>query len=206
MYDDDQSLVEGLRNKEEAAYRQAVSSLQGPLLHLARSIVGDKIADEVVQEAWLSAMKALPRFEGRSSFKTWMTRIVANEAKTRLRRENRNVSLEAMTAEDEGLMARFEGSGHWAKGSEPASWRADSPDALLTSEELRDCLELVIARLPELQGATLRLREQQGYSLADICNILDVSESNVRVLLHRARNRLFATIDHFESTGECCEV
>ena len=198
------ALVEALIDKQEAAFRSAIRQFQPSMLHLARSIVGEKIADEVVQEAWFSMMRALPKFEGRSSLKTWLLTIVANEAKSRLRKENRLVSLEDLTATDPDFDRRFDDRGHWAAGSEPAGWSADSPDALLTRDELRDCLELVIAALPDMQGATLRLREQQGYSLSEICNILDVSESNVRVLLHRARNRLFATIEHFEQTGECC--
>ena len=204
MYEDESALVAALIDKQEAAFRTAIKRFQPTMLHLARSIVGDRIADEVVQEAWFSMMKALPRFEGRSSLKTWLLTIVANEAKSRLRKESRNTSLDAMTADDPELAGRFDERGHWRHGQEPVSWGADSPDELLTSDELRDCLELVIAALPELQGATLRLREQQGYSLGEICNILDVSESNVRVLLHRARNRLFATVEHFQQTGECC--
>ena len=202
-YADETALIGGLIDRQEEAFRIAIRLYQPSMLHLAKSIAGEKIADEVVQEAWFSVMNALPRFEGRSSLRTWMLRIVANEAKSRLRKESRTISLDAMTAEDPDLVARFDDRGHWAKGAEPVGWDADSPEELLTSHELRDCLELVIASLPELQGATLRLREQQGYSLADICNILDVSESNVRVLLHRARNRLFATIEHFQKTGEC---
>ena len=204
MYEDESALIAALIQKREDAFRTAIKRYQSAMLHLANSIAGEKIGDEVVQEAWFSVIKALPRFEGRSSLKTWILKIVANEAKSRLRRENRNLSLDAMTSEDPEFLDRFDHRGHWIAGETPSPWGADSPDELLTSDELRDCLELLIASLPELQGATLRLREQQGYSLADICNILDVSESNVRVLLHRARNRLFTTIEHFENTGDCC--
>lgn len=203
MYEDEAKLVEALIRKEEAAFRYAIKAYQGSMLGLARGIVGEKIADEVVQETWFSVMKALPRFEGRSSLKTWILRIVANEAKTRLRKENRSVSLEAMTAEDPELADRFDDRGHWVKGETPSDWGVASPDELLTSEELKRCLDQVIAELPDLQAATLQLREQQGYALAEICNILDVSESNVRVLLHRARSRLFVVIEHFQETGEC---
>jgi RNA polymerase sigma-70 factor, ECF subfamily len=170
--------------------------------YLAWSIVGDKISDEVVQEAWVSAMRALPRFERRSKLKTWLMRIVANEAKTRLRKENRQVSLEDLTARDNDLDGRFDNKGHWQ--SQPFEWDVDSPEALLSTTELKACIEQMISTLPDLQSATLNLREQQDYSLAEICNILDISESNVRVLLHRARNRVFRCIEHFQDTGECC--
>lgn len=206
MYSDEQALITALINREEAAYREAIRSHQSSMLGLARSIVGDKIADEVVQEAWFSVMRSLDKFEGRSSLKTWILRIVTNEAKTRLRKENRHVSFEEITRDDPELASRFDSRGHWIKGQEPVEWGADSPEDMLSSDQLRDCLELVMSRLPEQQGSTLKLREQQGLSMAEICNILDVSESNVRVLLHRARTKLLTAVEHFETTGECCET
>lgn len=131
-------------------------------------------------------------------------RIVANEAKTRLRKENRQVSLEALLEPDSAMDSRFNERGHWRDN--PLGWNADSPEALLSSVELRTCIDEMIQTLPDLQSATLNLRERQGYSLNEICNILDVSESNVRVLLHRARNRLFRCIEHFQDSGECCTI
>ena len=189
--------------KEDTAFRQAIKQYQSSMLYLAHSFVGNKIADEVVQEAWFSAIRALPKFERRSSLKTWLLRIVANEAKTRLRKENRMTSLEEMTAENKSLSERYTSNGHWGDKI-PAQWDSDSPEELLSVEELKRCMDQLIDELPELQCATLNLREQQGYSLDQICNILEVSESNVRVLLHRARNRLFLCIEHFQQTGECC--
>ena len=202
MYDSEDALIEGMIAGENEAFRTAISQYQTSMKYLALRLVGDKIADEVVQEAWFSALRAIGKFEKRSSLKTWLLRIVANEGKTRLRKENRMISLEALTAEDPNVLNRFDDSGHWSPG--PVQWDGDSPDALLSSDELRQCIDLLIESLPDLQGATLTLREQQGHSLADICNILDVSESNVRVLLHRARMKLFRCIDHFQETGECC--
>jgi len=187
--------------KDENTFRLVIRLYQNGMKSLAVSIVGEKIADEVVQEAWLSMIAALPKFEGRSSLKTWILRIVANEAKTRLRKEQRSVSLEAMLATDMTMEARFSTSGEWI--SPPTQWQADSPEALLTSEELRICMQQLLTGLPYLQGATLTLKEQQGFSAQEICNILEVSESNIRVLLHRARNRLFVCVEHFQTTGEC---
>lgn len=202
MYDSEDALIQGLINREDAAFRAAIKQYQVSMIYLARNLVGDKIADEVVQEAWFSAMKAIARFEKRSSLKTWLLRIVANEGKTRLRKENRMTSLDALTEADPAFASRFDDTEHWETG--PSQWDADSPDALMTRDELKDCMDQLIETLPDMQGATLNLREQQGYSLKEICNILDVSESNVRVLLHRARIRLFKCIEHFEETGECC--
>lgn len=201
MYDTEKKLIAGLINKEEAAYRHAVKEYNAAMRYLAFSFTGNKIADEVVQEAWFSIIHALPRFEGRSTLKTWILRIVANEAKTRLRKENRMVSLESMLTEDSEIAGRFDSGGHWLQA--PFKWTAESPEELLSSDELEQCIQKSIEALPDMQAATLNLREQQGYSFADICNILDISESNVRVLLHRARNHLFKCIEHFQKTGEC---
>ena len=169
---------------------------------LAQGIVGMKIADEVVQEAWFSVMKSIAKFQRRSTLKSWILTIVANEAKTRLRKEKREVSLEALSGDDPDMQSRFDDSGHW--GQPPSDWQADAPEALLSTDQLKSCLDRTISLLPALQGATLNLKERQGYSLKQVCNILDVSESNVRVLLHRARNRLYKVIEHFQETGECC--
>lgn len=205
MYPDDATLIAALIKKDQTAYRYAIKTYQASMLGIARSIAGDKIADEVVQEAWMSVLKSLPSFEGRSSLKTWLLRIVANEAKTRRRKENRSVSLEETFGDNPDMSSRFNDRGQWIAGREPVEWGESSPEELMSRDELRDCIELVIAHLPDAQAATLRLREQAGYSFDEICNALEVSESNVRVLLHRARTRLFSTIDHFQSTGECCE-
>lgn len=202
MYDTEDALINGMIQGEDAAFRSAIKQYQVSMIYLARNLVGDKIADEVVQEAWFSAMKAIAKFEKRSSLKTWLLRIVANEGKTRLRKENRMTSLDALTEADPAFASRFDDTEHWASG--PGQWEADSPDALMTRDELKNCMDQLIETLPDMQGATLNLRERQGYSLKEICNILDVSESNVRVLLHRARIRLFTCIEHFEETGECC--
>lgn len=85
----------------------------------------------------------------------------------------------------------------------PFAWHADTPEALLTEAELRECLEHTLLSLSELQGSVLTLRERQGLELEEICNLLDISLSNVRVLLHRARLKIFATVEHFEETGQC---
>lgn len=202
----DQQLIERLLARDDAAYRHVVKTHHGAMMYLARKIVGDKLADEVVQEAWVSVIRALPKFEMRSKFKTWILTIVSNEAKNRLRKESRLVSLEAMTVDastdTSAILERFNQYSIWAEP--PANWQSHGPDALLSEQQLAECLDHAIKELPDLQEATLSLKEKQGFSLREICNILDVSESNVRVLLHRARNRVFTVIDHFQLTGECC--
>ncbi|MCY1460746.1 RNA polymerase sigma-70 factor [compost metagenome] len=97
--------------------------------------------------------------------------------------------------------SRFAEDGHWATA--PHAWHEDSPEALLTEDELRECLETTLLSLSDLQRSVLLLRERQGLELEEICNLLEVSLSNVRVLLHRGRLKLFATLEHFEETGQC---
>ena len=198
MREQGEALIEGLIQKDETAFRAAIEEFHQSMYALALSIVGAAIADEVVQEAWVSIMKSIAGFERRSSLKTWILRIVANEAKSRLRREKRMTSLEA----DPSIVERFDATGQWGEFT-PTKWELGNPEALLSSDELKSYLDLMIRQLPPLQRAALSLREQQDYSLAEICNILDVSESNVRVLVHRARNRLFQCVEHFQLTGEC---
>jgi RNA polymerase sigma-70 factor (ECF subfamily) len=164
------------------------------MVHLARAIVGEAIADEVAQEAWVAVLRALPKFERRSSLKTWILRIVSNTAKSRLRHESRSVHLgDALEESPIVDPARFKANAHWA--NPPAMWHAETPDALLASTELRDCLNAALAGLPPLQRAAVTLRDMQGLSMEVICKILEVSESNGRVLLHRARSRIQMAIE-----------
>jgi RNA polymerase sigma-70 factor (ECF subfamily) len=169
---------------------------------VAFAIVGSRNADEVVQDAWLAVVRSLDGFQARSSLKTWLLTITANTAKTRLKGNRREVLLDDIPAPHGSIGdERFSADGHWLLA--PHAWHHDSPEALLTEEELRQCLEKTLASLSELQGSVLHLREREGLELEEICNLLQVSLSNVRVLLHRARLKVFATLEHFEETGQC---
>ena len=195
-------LLPQLKTRHEASFNRLVLLYSGTMLGLARSMVGDAIADEVVQEAWLSVYRALPNFEGRSSLKTWILRITANEARTRLRKESRTLALDALSPGGEGILTeRFGDDGHWR--IPPSGWHDDSPDALLTSGEMGDCIEATMARLPDQQQAVFVLKDLEHHSFDEICNILEISASNARVLLHRARLSLFGKIEHFQDSGEC---
>lgn len=191
-----------LRAGEERAYRELVQQYQGAMRAVAWAIVGSRFADEVVQDAWLAVVRHLDGFEGRSSLKTWLLTITANTARTRLKQSRREVLLDDLPAPHGSIDdARFAADGHWAERL--ADWHDETPEALLTASELRECVDKTIASLSELQSSVLLLREHQGLELLDICNLLDISLSNVRVLLHRARLKIFATIEHFEETGQC---
>ncbi|MEE9100151.1 RNA polymerase sigma factor [Pseudomonas nitroreducens] len=199
---DDSELLSRLLAGDQQAFRALVATYQGAMRAVAIAIVGSAQADEVVQDAWLAAVRNLDGFQGRSSLKTWLLTITANTAKSRLRKVRREVSLDDLPAPHGSIDdARFAADGHWSPA--PLAWHEDSPEALLAEEELRECLEKTLASLSELQRSVLLLRERQGLELDEICNLLDVSLSNVRVLLHRARLKVFATLEHFEETGEC---
>ena len=199
---DDTDLLKRLLAGEQQAFRVLVSTYQGAMQAVAYAIVGNRHADEVVQDAWLSVVRNLSSFEGRSSLKTWLLTITANHAKNRYKQNRREVLLDDLPSPHGSVDDdRFSSDGHWLLA--PFAWHQDTPQALLTEEELRECLEQTLLSLPQLQCSVLILRERQGLELEEICNLLDISLSNVRVLVHRARLKVFATVEHFEETGEC---
>lgn len=191
---DEQRLIKNLIEGDQRAFEQVVSEHHNIMLSVARAIVGDTFADEVVQEAWISAIKALPKFERRSSLKTWLLHIVSNGAKSRVRRENRSFSL------DEGWQAessdKFDHTGH--RYDDLFAWEEATPEALLANEQLQSVIEESFQQLPAQQRAALTLYDMEGIKMEEICNILDVSASNVRVLLHRARTTLHHSIEKYQ--------
>ncbi|MDD2060903.1 sigma-70 family RNA polymerase sigma factor [Pseudomonas sp. GD03860] len=198
----DARLLERLLLGEQQAFKELVSTYQGAMRAVAYAILGSRQADEAVQDAWLAVVRGLPGFQGRSSLKTWLLTITANAAKNRYKQNRREVLLDDLpsphgTLDDD----RFASDGHWLLA--PYAWHQDSPEALLSQDELRECLEHTLLSLSQLQSSVLVLRERQGLELEEICNLLGISLSNVRVLLHRARLKVFATLEHFEETGQC---
>ena len=193
---DENEFIDRLLAGDEAAYRLLIGDYQHRLRQLAAGIVGEVWADEVMQDSWISVIKALPRFERRSSLKTWLFRIVSNSAKTRLRHEARNVSLDALSGGDDdgGMEERFSANGHWLIPPHKRRF-GDNPEDLLSTEQLRAALETGLDALPPLQKTALILREREGMGIEDICKVLDVSESNARVLIHRARSKLWQVVD-----------
>ena len=198
---EDRAFVERLRGGDRDAFAALVGRYHQQLLATASTMLSRADAEEAVQDAWIAAYKAMARFEGRSKLSTWLTRIVINEARMRLRRAGREINLDLDDEARDALAGRFSPNGHWQHP--PSNWGSDAPDALLTSEELRECMKKTLAGLPDNQRLALELRDMQGQSFEEICNTLGASPSNVRVLLHRARTRLFQLVDRFRETGEC---
>lgn len=190
----EKNLIKRLINGDQQAFEQVVSEYHNIMISVARAIVGEAFADEVVQDAWISAIKALPKFEGRSPLKTWLLHIVSNGAKSRVRRENRHSSLD----EDwQGVSSdKFDNIGH--RYDDVFPWEEATPEALLANDQLQHIIEEGFQLLPAQQRAALTLYDMEGIEMKEICNILDVSASNVRVLLHRARTKLHQCIEKYQ--------
>jgi RNA polymerase sigma-70 factor, ECF subfamily len=196
--------IDELIKGTDAAFAQLIRQYHSTMLCLARSIVGDVFAEDVVQEAWVSVYKNIANFERRSSLKTWLFRIVSNLATTKLRKESRKTSLEQLDGEIPGSYlddSRFQENGHWK--SDIASWQMESPDQLLEEQQLRHCIHKTLAKLPDVQKTVFLLREIEQIAFEEICEILNISSANVRVLLHRARLQLMQMIDRYQETGSC---
>ena len=196
----DRRLVEALRRGDERAFGELVDMYHASMLRLARSYVSDRaVAEEVVQEAWLGVIRGIARFEGRSSLKTWIFRILTNTAKKRGARERRTVPFSALIApgdDDDGVVdadrflpAGHLWAGHWAAG--PNSW-GPAPEERLLASETRQVIEAAIETLPHSQQQVITLRDVEGWSADEVCDALEISEVNQRVLLHRARAKVRA--------------
>jgi RNA polymerase sigma-70 factor, ECF subfamily len=198
-------LLGALRRGDEQAFITLVDRHGAGMLRLARVYVRDRaVAEEVVQEAWIGVLRGIDRFEGRSSLGTWLLRIVANLAKTRAVREARSVPFSALAGadtEEEGPSVppeRFRGpedrwAGHWATPPQP--W--GRPDQALLSAETRAVIAAAIDALPEMKRRVITLRDVEGWSAKEVCNVLELSETNQRVLLHRARTKVRQALDEY---------
>jgi len=192
--DDDDAFLERLRAGDEGAFRALVERHDGALRRLARTFVHTpSAADDVVQETWLGVIHGLSAFEGRSSLRTWIFRILVNRARTRAVRDARNVPFSGLE-HDEGPAvepAAFGADGRWM--SAPARLECD-PETSLLSAELREHLLRAVDDLSPAQRAVITLRDLVGVSGAEVCELLELSEVNQRVLLHRARSRVRAAL------------
>ncbi|MET0235129.1 MAG: sigma-70 family RNA polymerase sigma factor [Kibdelosporangium sp.] len=206
----DSELVTRLRGRDETAFTLVVGAWSGGLLRLARHFVStNDSAAEVVQDTWLAVINGLDGFEGRSSLKTWVSRILVNTAKRRGVREGRTIPWSSLpTAQDTGPAvdpAQFQGSGstdpgHWRIF--PSPWPTPSPEQEAVTKEVRAVLEHALTQLPDRQRIVITLRDVEGYHTDEVCSILDISSANQRVLLHRARTFVRGKLeDYFSSAG-----
>ncbi len=205
----DRELVAALRAGDESAFANLVEELNPPLLRLALAHVPSRaVAEEVVQDTWLGVINGIDRFEGRSALRTWIFQILLNNARTKGVREKRTLPFASLRrraeeGRDEPAVDpdRFQGR----RGDEPGGWARpptvwSNPEERLASDAARDAMLREIAALPPRQREVLTLRDIQGYSAEEARNALGVSETNQRVLLHRARSKVRAALErHFEA-------
>ena len=186
MNDEDRELVERLRAGEEEAFVALVARHHASMLRLARSFVSSAaVAEEVVQDTWMGVLRGIDGFAGRSSFKTWLLRILVNRARTTGMRERRSGAIGAAVPAVDA--SRFDAAGAWS--SPPQHWVQDSDDRML-AQSLSQRIEETMQELPPRQREVVTLRDVDGLSGREVCQVLDISEANQRVLLHRGRSHL----------------
>lgn len=197
---DERDLVDALRAGDERAFTELIERYHASMVRVAGFYVRDQaVAEEVAQEAWEGVLRGIDRFEGRSSLKTWIFRILTNTAKTRAQREGRSVPMSALSdaGEEEGPTVgpeRFLEAGGWA--SSPDRWW-DAPEVRTLDQEARGKVLETIESLPETQRAVITLRDVHGFDGQEVAEMLGVTDGNQRVLLHRARAKVREALEEY---------
>jgi RNA polymerase sigma-70 factor, ECF subfamily len=201
----DARIVAGLRVGDEAIFAEIVDRYHQRMIRLASAYVGSpSVAEEVVQDAWVGVLNGIDRFRGEASFQTWLFRILTNIAKKRGVRERRQVPFSSAWAPGEDgdpsvradrfLPSTDEWAGHWV--ADLRSW-AGEPAARLLAGECQSLIEQSIEMLPPAQREVITLRDIEGWNSSEVCDVLEVSEGNQRVLLHRARSKVRAALEEY---------
>jgi RNA polymerase sigma-70 factor, ECF subfamily len=197
--DPDAALLDRLRAGDEAAFMELVERHHAALVRLAQSFVSSRaVAEDVAQETWLGVLNGIDRFEGRSSLKTWIFRILVNRAKTRGERESRSVPFSSLAKADEPSVDpdRFIDAGAWS--TPPRPWEGEPVERLLAGEA-RGVIDAAIAELPSAQRQVITLRDIEGLDAAEVAGVLDITDGNQRVLLHRARAKVRQALEGYLS-------
>lgn len=201
---DDARLIVELRRGDEVAFVSLVTQYHTAMVRVAMLSVHNRaVAEEIVQETWLGVLQGLDRFEARSSLKTWIFRILLNRARTRLQRERRSVPFSSLVNDAHDPIVDPEcflpadhpfAAGHWS--SPPRYWGA-TPESDFLRGETQAHIQNVIATLPPGQQAVITLRDIEGWTASEVGSILEISEVNQRVLLHRARSRVRQALEGY---------
>jgi len=198
---DDQRIIAGLRAGDEATFAEMVDRYHGSLVRVAMRYVPSRaVAEEVVQDTWIGVIDSIHRFEGRSTVKTWLYRILIYRARARGERERRTTPMSSMQDDDGRPLVdpdRFRPgdalwAGHWA--APPRRWDGEA-EARLLAGEAKAVIDRVIAQLPPMQREVIVLRDISQFDAAEVCDLLEITEANQRVLLHRARSRVRAALE-----------
>jgi RNA polymerase sigma-70 factor (ECF subfamily) len=206
---DEPLLVAALRRREEAAFIGLVRRYHGLMLRVARAQLGDHAAaEEVVQETWLAVIKGIDSFDGRSSLRTWMFRILTYQAWARRERDGRQIPFSALVSADAAAPdpsvapSRFYPRDHVPR---PFFWESDPrdwPEEALLAAEVRSVIGAAVDALPDSQRVVISLRDLEGWAPNEVCEALQISEGNQRVLLHRARSRVREALDRYLGDGD----
>jgi len=201
----EEALVASLRAGDRAAFAGLVDSLHARLVALARTFTSSPaLAEDIVQETWLAVIRGLHRFEGRSTLRTWIFNILVRRARTMASREARRAEVPIPTEGSGGAPPREWEPGKGRQGlwdEAPVSWGLDDPEAVLRMRETLEVVERAVAALPGMQGQVVLLRDVEDIPSADVCNILHITETNLRVLLHRGRARIRRALDEYVRGG-----
>lgn len=197
----DAALVDALRAGSEVAFRLVVTRHHSAMVRLAETYLPSRaVAEEVAQETWLAVLEGIGRFEGRSSLKTWIFHILVNRARTRGVREHRTLPFTALPCDDTGngvspdrfLDDSHRWAGHWSRP--PAPWTDATADSI-TEDETLAVVGQTVQKLPDRQRQVITLRDIEGLTSQEVCSLLELSEVNQRVLLHRARSQVRAVLE-----------
>lgn len=200
--DNEAELLERVRAGERCALDEMIKLHHAFLVAMTTPLVGSGLADDVAQETWLKAIASIGKFEGRSRFRTWLARIAINEARAMRRKHWREVSLDRWGVDTGSpISASFDARGAWI--APPPQWHHDTPEDLLTESELHACIRKHLQMLPDDQRSVVMMRELGGLDYAEIAQALGLGEGNIRVLLHRGRQRMHAMLIRFQAEGVC---
>lgn len=197
----EETLIRNLQEGNGRAYEQAIKLYTPGMMAAARFYLDPETAEDIVQESWIAVTKAIATFEGRSGLSTWLHRIVVNRAKNHLRRPIREVGFETNDLLDSALAARFDQRGSWL--TPPQYSFQESCEDLTENDDFIDCLQKNIDHLSDQQRSAVILYELHNYSSDEVCQILNITVSNLRVMVHRARQKVYTMVDHWHETGEC---
>jgi RNA polymerase sigma-70 factor (ECF subfamily) len=199
------ALFARLRQVDEEAFNELITRHHSALIRMAMGYVADReVAEEVVQDTWMAVIEGLDRFEGRSSLRTWIFGIMIHKAKDRGVREKRHTTFSSFESIDEDLdeavdPSRFHQSGewvgHWAFPPQP--WDDRTPEKLLASQQAVDAMNRAIEALPRTLKEVLILRDVEGVEAKEVCEILEITETNLYVRLHRARERVRQAVETY---------
>lgn len=204
------ALIARLRKGDEGAFDELVNQHHGALIRMAMSHVADReVAEEVVQDTWMAVIQSLDRFEGRSSLRTWIFGILIHKAKDRGVREKRHTTFSAFESSDDDNEeavdpSRFQRTGewvgHWAFPPQP--WDDQTPEKLLASQQAVTAMQRAIDALPATLKDVLILRDVEGVEAKEVCELLKITETNLYVRLHRARERVRVAVEAYLEGGK----